>query len=374
MGAPRTEEKRDVLDVLYEGGDESALSDAERGELAQWRELRGALRELPDAEPPDSMAVLLAAAREHERAKAPRGVWARLRAWFSVLAAHPAISAAATVVVVAGVAGAFYMTGRVGSDSNERVSAVSAETGAKPPAPRLPTPEPPGAGAAAGSGSAAPIQEQTAPAVEDVPAANQREVEVPKDALKSKESPRTKPTAAHATPPRVAPPTQGKGKGETRDRAPDNLGTTGETIDGLVDGDVARGGAGAGPGGGGGGGAVDEGEEIAVEKVPAPAPVVAPAPPPPPAPPAPHAQANTDADAGADTPTAAPAPQRPAQRGRGEDAPSLTRQAITAAKKKDCKTVGALATRVFALDEGYFRSTFATDPDIRDNCGAATRR
>jgi hypothetical protein len=156
MGAT---EKRDVLDLLYEGGDESALSAEEQGELAKWRELRGVMRELPQAEPRDDLSVLMAAAREHEAAKAPRGLWARVRTWFAVMAAHPAMSAAATVVVVAGVAGAFYMTGRVGTDTAERAPASKVDTG--PLTPQRPSPGPAtGSGSGAAAGSAAPALEE----------------------------------------------------------------------------------------------------------------------------------------------------------------------------------------------------------------------
>jgi hypothetical protein len=335
------EEKRDVLDVLYgEGGDEAELDEAAKGELAKWRELRGVMREVSaktDAEPPDTMAILMAAAREHK--PEPKGLWARLRGWFTVMLAHPAMSAAATVVIVGGVAGALYVSGAVGSKTHERAAATEKETaGAEPPAPApvAPTedhaegqaPPPMGsaaaAGSAAGSGSAAPDT-----IAKDEPArAPQERHEIV--------APKHKP----------APPAPAKPAPKAEQAA-----------DGLT---IARGDEGG----------VANGEIAPPAAVPPPPP---PAPPPEPAP-APAA-ADEEAPVAKNPAAKAPAPAGAAA-GRRVDADKaiLTRQAKAAAKQKDCKTVDALATRVIQLDEGYYRANFATDPDIRANCDAATRK
>jgi hypothetical protein len=323
--SPVDGEKRDVLDLLYEDGDESALSSGEKDELSRWREVRGARREaLPDQEPSRSIEVLMAAAREHAAAREPRGLWGKLRGWFAVMAAHPAMSAAATVVLVGGVAGALYVSGRVGSEAKERetveVGAMSGES-----APRVPPPQ--------------VIAKDESPPVATVP-----EVEIPTE---THDSPAPSPAAKVEK--KVAPqhhvivvphrpaPAQG---GADEDRAP--VAPLEETVTGDL-------------------GNEDQGEANGVIAEPPPPP------PPPPASPAP-------APAPITAPGRAPTADRPTAQAPAADPAALTRQAKAAAKRKDCKTVDALANRVIEIDLGYYRSNFAPDPEIRGNCDAATRK
>ncbi len=142
-----------VLDALYEEGD--AATDA-ASEVARFRDLRVALRDFRDAtdqEPAGNMAILMAAARARTPAE-PTGLWARLRKWFSVIAVHPAMAAAATVVVVGGVAGALYMNGR-GQMVEPTAERAAASEDATASAPAIA-----GSGAASGWGSAAPTMDR----------------------------------------------------------------------------------------------------------------------------------------------------------------------------------------------------------------------
>jgi hypothetical protein len=103
---PDRDEERDaaLIDRLY--GDDAG---EDLGELRSVRALIARVREeAPVAEPsPAISATLLQAAR----ARAPKqGLWARFVAWMSPVTSHPALAAAATLVVVAGAA-ALWMRG-----------------------------------------------------------------------------------------------------------------------------------------------------------------------------------------------------------------------------------------------------------------------
>lgn len=93
-------------------------------ELAALRRTREAFRDMPDLEPPPALSAILLheAARRAPSAEAgavvvavpsdgDTGLWARIAAWLRPLALHPAATAACTVVLLAGVAGALYVRG-----------------------------------------------------------------------------------------------------------------------------------------------------------------------------------------------------------------------------------------------------------------------
>jgi anti-sigma factor RsiW len=87
--------------------------------VAAYENLRRAFAALPDEEPPAAIsAQLMHAAAAHVRARRRRvGVasgsfWAGLVGSWRALATHPALAAAASLLVVAGVAGALYLRGR----------------------------------------------------------------------------------------------------------------------------------------------------------------------------------------------------------------------------------------------------------------------
>ena len=85
-----------------------------------YRGLRELMRELPDEEPPAAIsAQLLHAAATQAPAPvaakvvADAGLWASIKGFFAPIIMHPAMAAAATLVLVAGVAGTLYLRGEV---------------------------------------------------------------------------------------------------------------------------------------------------------------------------------------------------------------------------------------------------------------------
>jgi len=232
-------------------------------------------------------------------------------------------------VVVAGVAGVLYVRGAVKSDVKER--AEKDHAGEQTVAAGS------GSGSAAGSGSAVvaygaeiPKNDIAIPApVIDEPTPEKEKIKPPEEKAPAR-------PAHHGAP--APKPTTGSASGRM-----------GGDVDGLV---AAQ---------------QDEGEAVTVDdrdasKTPVTTTktqTTTEAPPPPPPPPAPAA----------DT-AGAPAPERR----HDLDPAILTQQARAAAKKKDCKTVEQLATRVIQLNEGYYRANFAPDTTIRANCDAATRK
>jgi hypothetical protein len=86
-------------------------------QMGALRSTRAILRELPQVEPPSAISAILVheAARRAPAGAAPggatesRGFWHRLRAAFKPLVLHPAATAIASLILVAGVAGALYV-------------------------------------------------------------------------------------------------------------------------------------------------------------------------------------------------------------------------------------------------------------------------
>jgi hypothetical protein len=112
-GGPADDEARSValIDALYR---ERGPDDGEREpELASLDRVRALHRALPEEEaPPAASAKLLAAAAEAARARqAPAGWAARLRRWFEPLLASPGLAAAASLILVVGVAGVLISRG-----------------------------------------------------------------------------------------------------------------------------------------------------------------------------------------------------------------------------------------------------------------------
>lgn len=116
VGAGGERGDEELIDSLYgERTEKSAASDGDDDlELSQLRRLRGMFAELKEdqEEPPaQGMALLMAAARqaaeERKAASAPEkaGLWARLRAGWQAMVAHPGMAAAAAAVVVVGASG-----------------------------------------------------------------------------------------------------------------------------------------------------------------------------------------------------------------------------------------------------------------------------
>ena len=99
---------------------------------------RGLVSSLPEVEPPPSLsAILLQEAAKHAkpaRAKTEsRGFFAWFGALFQQMALHPGFAAAASLVLIAGVAGTLYVTRQVSEASDVSVS-MSPSEGAEAPA------------------------------------------------------------------------------------------------------------------------------------------------------------------------------------------------------------------------------------------------
>ncbi len=125
-----------LLDVLYGERDAGSIEmDASmREELDSFSNVRAMFRSMPEAEPPSAItAKLLSAAAAHaSRAQDAEagGVWAFFVRMFRPLAQHPALAAAASFVVVAGIAGTLYVTNKVevaqpALDTREEVTAAT---------------------------------------------------------------------------------------------------------------------------------------------------------------------------------------------------------------------------------------------------------
>src|SRR5688572_5721513 len=222
-----------LIDLLYGEGDEAARAAAQAqvesdaglaGELERMRALRGSLaawREETEPAPAGGLDELMAAARAHARgsqrvaaaAEPPepveqRSLLDRITAWFAPLLSHPGLAAAATLVLVAGVAGTLYLTpgGRAAAPTAtpHREPAGTAEatrTPAVATAPdRAPLPEsaPPSADLELGSqpftdvGGAAPKEEPARRRVSERKAAKQ---DTAPAESKAKRRPAPKPTA-----------------------------------------------------------------------------------------------------------------------------------------------------------------------------------
>jgi hypothetical protein len=118
-----------LVDLLYGELDEDARARAERRvredqalgqDLDAFSNLRALMRELPEAEPPDALTAKLmhAAAAEVSGSRAgaendeePQSLWSRLKSLFLPIAMHPGLAAAASLVLVTGIAGVLYVSG-----------------------------------------------------------------------------------------------------------------------------------------------------------------------------------------------------------------------------------------------------------------------
>jgi hypothetical protein len=143
-----------LVDLLYGELDENARARAEQrvredqalgSELDAFSNLRALMRELPEAEPPESLSAKLlhAAAAEVSGSRAaaqdeePKSLWSRLKSLFLPIGMHPAFAAAASVTLVAGIAGALYVSGNLKAAAPRLESAEQAQfdvaAGAPPP-------------------------------------------------------------------------------------------------------------------------------------------------------------------------------------------------------------------------------------------------
>lgn len=117
-----------LVDLLYgelDGEDRARAEeraredDALAGELEALSHIRALMRELPEEEPPDAVSakILHAAAAQAPGQRATgaddegSSLWARLRRLFLPMTMHPGLMAAASVLLVGGVAGMLYLSG-----------------------------------------------------------------------------------------------------------------------------------------------------------------------------------------------------------------------------------------------------------------------
>ncbi len=121
----------EMLDSLYRTAQEPIAGDAELEQLQQLRSVFAELKAHQDEPPPAGMALLMAAARQAAEERRPVGLWAKLRAGWSSMLAHPAMSAVAAAVVVVGVGG--YLVARGVRPAAEQAPTVS--SAAEPAAP-----------------------------------------------------------------------------------------------------------------------------------------------------------------------------------------------------------------------------------------------
>lgn len=122
-GVPEDEKKtNDLLALLYPeddasiGGSEVLSEESLGDEIGGMQSLRSLFRDLPDEEPSDAVTnKLMALAAQHapKPASESQGVFAWFYDLFQPVLGHPGFAAAATLVLVVGVAGTLYVKGEV---------------------------------------------------------------------------------------------------------------------------------------------------------------------------------------------------------------------------------------------------------------------
>jgi len=310
---------------------------ARLGEMRRVRELFSAMDE---EEPPNRLtAQLLAeaarAAPQPRRAAAPAeaGLWARFVSWLQPLTQRPALAAAASLVLVAGVAGVLYM-----KKGDELTSTTSVTARSEPPPASSPMDTATGSAAADPAAPAPVIAAQgaqdssgTAPGADGDGAERADE-----SAKREMESPPAKPVAKRK---RAASSTS-SGKNMAYDKAPAGSSVKSGTVYGLSEQEMVprEQAQAAGEGGGGPTG----GASMNKKSDDAPAPQAAPEPAPPATPP----------------PADSKAPGKVNVR-------DLHRRAVDAAMDRRCAEVKMLAGQVRANDADYYAKSFAGDKRLQ---------
>lgn len=304
---------------------------ARLGEMRQVRELFSAME---DEEPPSRLTAQLMAeaARSAPQARsaaapAEAGIWARFVSWLQPLVQRPALAAAASLFLVAGVAGVLYM--RKGEELTSTTPASTPVSEATPPAATSESPaEPP------------PVTAATPADTAEVAVGDQDEGADRGAAEPAKERPPTREVARR----KQAPGGQASEKrAMSYDKAPAKPTVKSGTVYGLSEQEmVPR----EEPSAGGGAASAEQKKaDDAPMAEPTPAPQ---APPPPPA----------------DSKT----PPRP-------DAQTLHKRAIDAALDHRCDEVRSLAGQVRAADPSYYAKTFSPDKRLQACLsGGSTRK
>lgn len=134
-----------LVEALY---GEGPADDVDGDLLSSLRDVRSMFSELPAEDPPAAItARLMSAAAESVAASAPEtpSLWARLLRFFEPIGAHPALAAAASLVLVVTIGGVLVLSGRSDVAEPEIAPArAPAATAAEPsPVPKAPAPESP---------------------------------------------------------------------------------------------------------------------------------------------------------------------------------------------------------------------------------------
>ena len=350
--------------------------------LSEMEQVRSLFGSLADEEPaPRLSAQLLAQAAQSARpvggrreaaaarsADAEPGLWARLRSWMQPIIAHPGLAAAASIVLLAGVAG--LLVARKGTDLGPREHAEAPATapvagGADGIAADQP-------GGAPGASAAAAPEPTTALAPQEQPAAlddgelaregdlAKRGEEAQKDSVVASKTPRRRVSSSEERANRSAPADATKQDEDV-----------GSAALGLREGGAASGrtapadrdapassddskqleSAGESGSGGGSGGATKKPEPVA----PAASPPAVPSPSSPPRGKAGQAPSNTSSQS-------APA-----------SAATLHKRALSAAASRRCLEVQSLDRTIRALDPAYHEKVFRPDRRLATCLSAAKR-
>ena len=127
-----------LLELLYGELTADAAESAERelesdsglsADLAAYRRMRGLMADLPEEDPPAAISAQLVHAASQRKVPRASGWLSSLRTAFRPLMLHPGMTAAASLIVVAGVAGTLYITG------NSQVAQPAVESESPAPAP-----------------------------------------------------------------------------------------------------------------------------------------------------------------------------------------------------------------------------------------------
>jgi hypothetical protein len=349
---PEPMEGEDLVSLLY---GEMDPDEAERtsarvagdpsmaARLDEMRRVRELFSSMAEEEPPGriSAQLLAEAARvaPQPRRVAPAaeaGLWARFVSWLQPVVQRPALAAAASLVLVAGVAGVLYM--KKGEElTSTRTAAEPEDT-----APDRATPSP---GAMSQPAATPPTANQAADEMTGEAAggdADQAADAPAEEAAKSEAATSTRSSKPLAKRKKAESPPAGKG---AYDKAPAKPSVKSGTVYGLseqemVPRDQAQTGA---EGGGAVGGAQNKSDDAQAPQAPAPEPA----------------------------PSTAPA-------GDGKAAPKqnaqeLHKRAIDAALDTRCAEVKMLAGQVRASDAGYYARSFAGDKRLQ-KCLASPSR
>lgn len=109
---PISAEELLLVEALY---GETPESEASSADLESYRDLRAMFADLPDEDPPSAIsAKLMSAAAEAVKARTPEkaGWWSRFVALFGPIGSHPALAAAASLVLVVTIGSVMMMTNR----------------------------------------------------------------------------------------------------------------------------------------------------------------------------------------------------------------------------------------------------------------------